>query len=186
MFCNYVVGNREDHLKLVAPLYEASITGDWETAKTIFDGNRDMLRVGLGKSLGTSLHVAVTAKENNFTLNFVEHLVDMMTKDELELTNKYSNTAFWIASACGKENMVSIMMAKNRDLLNIRGNNELFPLSVGARDGTRSIVKLLYDNSENMTGDQWKDEDRCLTLSYCMDRDFFGKHIITATIRTCY
>ncbi|KAK1415640.1 hypothetical protein QVD17_31425 [Tagetes erecta] len=166
-------GNRDEYLKLVVPLYEASITGDWETAKTIFDENRDMVRVGLGKSLGTSLHVAVTAKENMFTLNFVKNLVDMMTKDELKLQNKHSNTAFWIASACGKENMVSIMMAKNRDLLHIRGNNELFPLSVGARDGTSGVVKLLYDNSGKMTGDQWKDEDRCSTLYHCIDREFF-------------
>ncbi|KAI3731043.1 hypothetical protein L1987_62226 [Smallanthus sonchifolius] len=166
-------GNREDYLNLAVPLYKASIMGDWETAKIIFDKHPDLVRFGLSKNFGTALHVVATAEETEFTLNFVKNLVNMMTREELELKNNNSNTAFWVASAWGKMKMAKIMMEKNPSLLDIRGNGKYFPLTISAMNGVYNMVKCLYKNSQKMAGNHWTDKDRSLTLSHCVKSNFF-------------
>ncbi|XP_076943124.1 uncharacterized protein LOC143613249 [Bidens hawaiensis] len=168
----YLFGNRVDYSNLVVPLYEASIIGDWETANSILNKRRDLISVGLSRNLGTALHVAVTAEETKITLNFVKNLVNMMTVEELEIQNKYWNTAFWIASAGGNTKMAMIMMEKNRRLPDIRGTAYL-PLTIAAITGTNNIVKYLYEKSQRMRGDHWTNDDRNLTLLHCVERDFF-------------
>ncbi|KAD2804985.1 hypothetical protein E3N88_38362 [Mikania micrantha] len=170
----YLFGNREEYLNLAVPLYEASVMGDWETAKLIFDKHPNLVRFNLSKNFGTTLHVVVTAEETELTLNFVKNLVNMMTREELELKNNHSNTAFWVASASGKKKMAKIMIEKNRSLLDIRGNGDYLPLTISAMNGIHNMVKYLYKNSKKMTGDHWTDKDRSLTLSHCVKRDFFG------------
>ncbi|KAF5794760.1 putative ankyrin repeat-containing domain, PGG domain, ankyrin repeat-containing domain superfamily [Helianthus annuus] len=165
--------DREDYLNLVAPLYEASIVGDWETAKIILDKRPDLVRFGLKKDLGTALHVAATAEETKHTVNYVKNLVNTMTMEELELKNKYSNTAFWVASLSGKTEMAMIMMEKNRDLLNIRGNHGILPLSICAIMGSYNLVKYLYKHSQQMNDNHWTDSDRSFTLLHCVERNFF-------------
>ncbi|XP_076943123.1 uncharacterized protein LOC143613247 [Bidens hawaiensis] len=169
---SYLFENIEDYLNLAVPLYEASIIGDWEAAKNILDERPDLIRVGLSRNLGTALHVAVTAEETKVTINFVKNLVNMMTVEELELQNRYSNTAFWIASAGGNTKMAMIMMEKNRRLPDIRGTAYM-PLHIAAMTGTNSIVKYLYENSQKMRGDNWTENDRNLALMHCVERDFF-------------
>ncbi|KAJ0764257.1 putative ankyrin repeat-containing domain, PGG domain, ankyrin repeat-containing domain superfamily [Helianthus annuus] len=164
--------NRNDYFDLVVPLYEASVTGNWESAKFILDKRPDLVRYGLG-GIGTALHVAATAKESKQTLHFVKNLVNMMTSDELQLQNRSSNTAFWIACAHGKINMAKIMMEKNSSVLHIRGNRGSFPLSIGVTTGTRDLVKWLYNNFGKMNGDHWGDVDRDNLLFRCVIRGFF-------------
>ncbi|KAL8257680.1 hypothetical protein R6Q59_029721 [Mikania micrantha] len=148
--------------------------GDWETAKFIFDKHPSLVRFNHSKNFGTTLHVVATAEETDLTLNFVKNLVKMMTREELELKNNHSNTAFWVASAFGKKKMAKIMIEKNRSLLDIRGNCDYLPLSISALNGMHSMVKYLYKNSQKMTGDNWTDKDRSLILSHCVKRDFFA------------
>ncbi|KAK1415643.1 hypothetical protein QVD17_31428 [Tagetes erecta] len=167
--------NSEDHMNLVVPLYEATITGDWETAKLIFDKHPNLVvRSDLSKrTMGTTLHVAATTEETKHTLNFVRNLVNLMTKKDLEVQNIRSNTAFWIACANGNLRMALIMLEKNPSLLKIRGIHDLFPLSVCAMTGTHKMVNWLYNNCENMTDGHWKDEDRSAMLLRCLERNFF-------------
>ncbi|KAD2805026.1 hypothetical protein E3N88_38403 [Mikania micrantha] len=148
--------------------------GDWETARFIFDKHPNLVRFNLSKNFGTTLHVVVTAEETELTLNFVKNLVNMMTREELELKNNHSNTAFWVASASGKKKMAKIMIEKNQSLLDIRGNGDYLPLTISAMNGIHNMVKYLYKNSKKMTGDHWTDKDRSLTLSHCVKRDFFA------------
>nr|GEW54718.1 ankyrin repeat-containing protein [Tanacetum cinerariifolium] len=108
-------------------LYEASLNGDWETAKLIFDKRPEFVRFGLTRQLDTALHVATTTEETKVTLQFVKNLVNMTTTEELELRNHFSNTAFWIAATTGNVNMTVIMMEKNPHY--IRGATYL-PLSI--------------------------------------------------------
>ncbi|GKA63461.1 ankyrin repeat-containing protein [Tanacetum coccineum] len=164
--------NRHDYLEVGVPLYEASLNGDWETAKLIFDKRPELVRFGLNRKLGTALHVVATAEETNLTLQFVKNLVNMMTTEELEQRNHFSNTAFWIAAATGNVNMTMIMMEKNRSLHCIRGATYL-PLSISAAEGRYKMVKYHYNLSQNMTGDHWTDKDRESVLKDCVEREIF-------------
>ncbi|KAI7745496.1 hypothetical protein M8C21_028959 [Ambrosia artemisiifolia] len=147
--------------------------GDWETAKLIFDKRPDMVRIGLSKSFATALHVAVTANETKQTLHFVKELVNMMTIEELEIQNKSSNTAFWLACASGNTEMAKILMEKNPNLLNIRGCEGDLPLAASAFTGRYNLVKHLYHHSHKMTGDYWTNDDRSFILLQCVERDFY-------------
>ncbi|GJX18836.1 ankyrin repeat-containing protein [Tanacetum coccineum] len=162
--------NRADYLEFGVPLYEASLNGDWETAKLILDKRPELVRFCISRQLGTALHVAATTEETKMTLQFVKNLVNMMTREELELPNQFSNTAFWIASATGNVNMAMVMMEKNPSLQYIRGANSLLPLAKSASGGKYKIVKYLYDVSQKMIGDHWTNEDRALVLVNCVKR----------------
>nr|GEU67025.1 ankyrin repeat-containing protein [Tanacetum cinerariifolium] len=142
--------NRADYLEFGVPLYEASLNGHWETAKLILDKRPELVRFCISRQLGTALHVAATTEETKMTLQFVKNLVNMMTREELELPNQFSNTAFWIASATGNVNMAMVMMEKNPSLQYIRGANSLLPLAKSASGGKYKIVKYLYDVSQKM------------------------------------
>ncbi|GKA10098.1 ankyrin repeat-containing protein [Tanacetum coccineum] len=142
--------NRADYLEFGVPLYEASLNGNWETAKLILDKRPELVRFCISRQLGTALHVAAMTEETKMTLQFVKNLVNMMTREELELPNQFSNTAFWIASATGNVNMAMVMMEKNPSLLYIRGANSLLPLAKSASGGKYKIVKYLYDVSQKM------------------------------------
>jgi ankyrin repeat protein len=159
-------------------LYEASLKGDWETAKLIFDECPELVSFGLSRQLGTALHVAATAKETNSTIQFVRNLVNLMKMEELELLNESSNTAFWIASATGNVEMAKIMVEKNCKLQYIRGAKNLLPLTISASKGKYRTMKYLYDLSQKMTGDPWTDEDRESVLESvlvnCVEHELFG------------
>ncbi|GJY67967.1 ankyrin repeat-containing protein [Tanacetum coccineum] len=165
--------NRADYFEFGVPLYEASLNGDWETAKLILDKRPELVRFGICRQLGTALHVAATAEETKLTLQFVQNLVNMMTREELELRNQFSNTAFWIASATGNVNMAMVMMEKNPSLQYIRGANSLLPLAKSASGGKYKIVKYLYDVSQKMIGNHWTNEDRASVLVNCVKRELF-------------
>ncbi|KAD2804973.1 hypothetical protein E3N88_38350 [Mikania micrantha] len=82
---------------MLVQLYEASIVGDWETGKIILNKRPDLLRIDLHNNFGTTLHMATTADETKFTLNFIKNLVHMMKMEDPEIKNGVSNTAFWMA-----------------------------------------------------------------------------------------
>ncbi|PWA87623.1 ankyrin repeat-containing domain-containing protein [Artemisia annua] len=177
--------NRDDYLEFGVPLYEASLNGDWETAKLILDKRLELVRFGLCRQLGTALHIAVWTDETKLTLQFVTNLVNMMTAKELELQNNFSNTAFWIASAVGNVNLATVMLEKNPSLQHIRGVNGLLPLSISASGGKHETVKYLYDSSQKMTGNHWTGEDRETVLMECVKRELFdgGSGHIAETVR---
>ncbi|KAL8257684.1 hypothetical protein R6Q59_029725 [Mikania micrantha] len=160
---------------MVVALYEASIVGDWETGKVILDERPDLLRIIYRSPdcFYTVLHTAALADETKFTLNFIKNLVHMMNMEDLEIKNKYSNTAFWLACFSGKTKMAMIMMEKNPSLPDIRGNHGTLPLCACAHTGTHELVKFLYKYSQKMEGSHWTDKDKSLTLLHCVHRDFF-------------
>ncbi|KAK1415639.1 hypothetical protein QVD17_31424 [Tagetes erecta] len=163
-------GNGEDHVKFVAPLYEASIRGDWETAKNLFTKRRDLVRCSLDDNLSTPLHVAVASRLCTVKSNFVKNLVNMMTNEELEIKNAYSCTAFWIAAASNNKHAVVIMMKKNSNLMNIRSSKDILPTTISARRWDQDLARYLYDCSQKMGSDhRWTYRDWDLTLLYCLE-----------------
>ncbi|PWA61993.1 outer envelope protein of 80 kDa [Artemisia annua] len=63
----------------------------------------------------TAIHIAASAKN----IKFVEALVGLMEKEDLELQNKSSNTALCLAAAAANTRMAKIMVDKNKSLLTI-------------------------------------------------------------------
>ncbi|KAJ9553635.1 hypothetical protein OSB04_017680 [Centaurea solstitialis] len=162
-----------DYINTCVPLYEASITGNWEAAKRILDKRRELVRFAITVNFDTILHVATSADETKLTERFVDNLVNMMDKEDLQLQNKNFNTAFCLAAAAGNIKMVENMAKKNPSLMTIPGSHGMMPLHMSALYGKYETIKYLYDASDNLTQDGWTPENRCWFLHICVQGDFF-------------
>ena len=165
-------GRKEEYQEICFPLYEASMKGNWEAAKDIFDKHEELVRFSINRNCETSLHVAVY--EGN-TL-FVKNLVTLMKDKDMELQNTSSNTALCLAATTGHVEMAKIMVTKNKTLLDITGSKGKMPLYMAALSGKHEMVKYLYENSERMTGGFWTHESRGCVLLSCVVAELFGKH----------
>ncbi|KAI3722886.1 hypothetical protein L2E82_34065 [Cichorium intybus] len=166
-------GPRKDYITTGIPLYEASIKGDWKTAKEILDKKRELVRYSITENGETALHVAASAKSTKQVEDFVENLMDYMQKTDLELENNSSNTALCLAAAAGNVKMVKIMVKKNRALVAITGSQGMTPLYMAALFGNYEVVKFLYENSKNLRDDCWTPQNRGWLLLKCVETDMF-------------
>ncbi|KAJ9557687.1 hypothetical protein OSB04_012301 [Centaurea solstitialis] len=167
-------GPREDYFKFCVPLFHASSTGNWKAAKGILDQRRDLVRFAISEDYLTALHVAASVEETKPIQDFVQKLVDMMDSKDLELRNKNSNTAFFLAAGAGNLNIVKIMLKKNKRLPTIPGNEEVLPLYDAALYGRHKIVNYLYEDSGKLaSANGWTPDRRACLLLRCVDFDIF-------------
>ncbi|GJT14972.1 ankyrin repeat-containing protein [Tanacetum coccineum] len=166
-------GRRESYFDICVPLYQASISGDWKTAKNILDARPELVRYAIAEGNDTALHVAASAEETKLTKRFVKNLVNMMTKEDMEIQNKNDNTALCLAATAGNIKMVKIMLKKNPGLLTIAGSRGMLPLYMSALQGRHNTVKYLYAASETMSSRFWTDEKWGWMLLGCVECDFF-------------
>ncbi|GJY16545.1 ankyrin repeat-containing protein [Tanacetum coccineum] len=131
----YNLLRREPYFDICVPLYQASISGDWKTAKNILDTRPELVRYAIAEGNDTTLHVAASAEETKLTKRFVKNLVKMMTKEDMEIQNKNDNTALCLAATAGNIKMVEIMLKKNPGLLTIAGSRGMLPLYMSALQG---------------------------------------------------
>ncbi|GJW88809.1 ankyrin repeat-containing domain, PGG domain protein [Tanacetum coccineum] len=117
-----------EYLRIGIPLYEASVKGDWETAKAIFTKNPELVRYGITENYETALHIAASAKRTKLVEKFVEKLVILMTPKDLLLQNRSANTAFTLAAAGGNVGIAKTLVGKNPGLGDIPGTQGLMPL----------------------------------------------------------
>ncbi|KAF5790994.1 putative ankyrin repeat-containing domain, PGG domain, ankyrin repeat-containing domain superfamily [Helianthus annuus] len=177
-------GNRERYIDVGIPLYEASIKGDWKTAKVILDNNPDLIRCSITENCETALHIAASADKSKRMQDFVNNLVQIMTKQDLELQNSTSNTALCLAAAAGNVEMVKILVNKNRALLNIAGSQQMMPLYMAALFGQHATVEYLYNESKGLRDDGWNPQNRGWLLQKCVEANLFDIALKIVTDRS--
>lgn len=166
-------GKREEYIDIGIPLYEASLKGDWKTAQELFKNKPELVRCSITENNETALHVAASANRTKRMQEFVENLVKLMDKKDLELQNNSSNTALCLAAAAGNVEMVEIMVKKNPALLIIPGSQQMMPLYMAALFGERKVVQFLYDRSQMLRDDGWTSQNRGWLLLKCVEADLF-------------
>ncbi|KAJ9546607.1 hypothetical protein OSB04_019150 [Centaurea solstitialis] len=143
-----IEGSRENYIKIGVPLYEASIKGNWEVAKAILDQQPRLVRFAITEYYETPLHIAAATLESTSSMEeFVENLVNLMEKKDLELQNKNYNTALSLAAAAGNVKLAKIMVKKNNAVLEIPDSQGMLPLYTAALSAKHDMVRYLYDNS---------------------------------------
>nr|GEW75806.1 ankyrin repeat-containing protein [Tanacetum cinerariifolium] len=166
-------GSRENYVKYGVPLYEASIKGDWKTAEAILNKKPELIRSAITENGETPLHIAASAESTKDVEEFVENLVNLMDKKDLELQNKNYNTALSLAAAAGNVKTAQSMVKKNEIVLELPGNNNTMPLYMAALFARSDMVRYLYENSKKMVGDFWTHENRGWVLQKCVEADIF-------------
>ncbi|KAL4572467.1 hypothetical protein LXL04_019244 [Taraxacum kok-saghyz] len=164
-----LVGNREDYNEICVPTYKATITGDWKAAKNILDKRPELVRFSITESGETVLHIAVMGK----SYWFVEYLVSLMNKEDLELQNQKGQTALCLAAIAGNVKIAMFLVKKNRALLDIPDNRGMMPLYMAALFGKHDMVTYLYQSSRKMIGDFWTHQLRGGVLVKCVEANLF-------------
>ncbi|GKB07450.1 ankyrin repeat-containing domain, PGG domain protein [Tanacetum coccineum] len=174
---------KKHYFKYGAPLYEASIQGDWKSAKAILDKKPELVRYSITQNHGTALHVAVSANRSKQVVEFVKNLVGLMKKADLTLQNKNHNTALYLAAASGNLETVQIMLEKNKTLHTIPGDGgRRMPLYAAAVYGSKDVVKHLYSISKDSSDESHSNAySRSYLLERCVQSDMFGKHPVYST-----
>ena len=116
----------------------------WDRAQSIYDNFPHMIPIKLTAYGDTALHVAVTAN----SATFVQGLVNLMTPEDMEITNSDGNTAFCRAAILGNTDLFKTMIAKNDNLPLIRGHDGKLPVHLAALSVRHKTVQDL--SSENL------------------------------------
>lgn len=133
------------NLTVYVPLYQAALKGDWEKANKFLCVHPSSLSARITKGRETALHIAAGAKQTNF----VEELVKLMDAKDLELKNKFDNTALCFAAASGNTRIAEVMVKKNRNLPSVRCSKGVTALHMAALLGHRDMVWFLYSVTRN-------------------------------------
>ncbi|KAF5765862.1 putative ankyrin repeat-containing domain, PGG domain, ankyrin repeat-containing domain superfamily [Helianthus annuus] len=170
---------RRDYNEILVPSYKATITGDWKAAKNILDKRPELVRFSITESCETVLHIAVLGK----SYWFVEYLVSLMEKKDLELQNVNGQTALCLAAMAGHVKIAKILVKKNLALLDIPDSQGMMPLHMAALYGKHDMVKYLYQNSQRMTGDFWTHQNRADLLVKSVESNLFDVALQIVTDR---
>ncbi|KAI3669830.1 hypothetical protein L6452_41256 [Arctium lappa] len=173
---NSELGSRVDYINTCVPLYNASVKGDWEVAEAILDKQPELVRFGISENYDTALHISAFVKTSKLLEKFVKNLVNRMTNEDLELQNKYHNTALCVAAAAGNVKIAMTMVNKHRALLEIPGNQQMMPLYMACLFGRNEMVNYLYANSNKMAGDFWTYQNRDVALKMVTDREELARN----------
>lgn len=115
------------------------------------------------------LHVAAGANHTQF----VQGLVKLMNKEDLELQDYKNNTAFCFAAANGNIPMAKIMLEENQNLVEIRGFDGMTPLHFAALQGQSKMAMHLYDKTYKI----FDNRDWEMLFFICINTGIDGKHV---------
>ncbi|KAB5514622.1 hypothetical protein DKX38_028528 [Salix brachista] len=152
---------RKRHLQL----YQAALSGDWDTAEEIYKLFPGDVNAKITKRGETALHIAAATEHTHF----VKQLVGKMTTEDLYVTNNAGNTAFCVAAISGVEAIAKVMMETGSDLAMARGRENLLPIYMATLLGHRGMVSYLYKK----TYKQLTDGDRIALLVALIKSDMY-------------
>ena len=123
------------------PLLTAIKRGDWDAATNFLSLNEDAKSARISKDGGTVLHAAVAAGRTVI----VEKLVDLMSAEELEITDDGGSTALAVAIMLENTQILDCILRKNSNLLNIpSGSDNCIPLLTYLLAGNLKLARHLY------------------------------------------
>lgn len=152
-------------MNICLPLYRAALKGDWQTAKVLLKQCPDVINASITRHSETALHIASSTKHTHF----VAELVKRMKPKDLALQKQNGYTALCVAAEGGMVDIAKIMLRKNKDLLNLRGNRRMSPLMIASILGHKDMMSYLYTMTNDMKGEEWIAEDRIMLLYYCFN-----------------
>ncbi|KAJ0016951.1 hypothetical protein Pint_11007 [Pistacia integerrima] len=150
----------------IKTLYRAALRNDLKTIRDVFKKDPANIPLYLTTSISDNhdiaLHVAAVAE---FVV-LVRELVNKMEKKDLAIQNRDGCTAFFLAAASGRVELVKLMFGMNTELPSIRRYDEMLPIHIAAQEGHKEMATYLYE----VTKDKLTDDDRIKFLRDLVDR----------------
>ena len=154
-----------DHLRYET-LYKAIEKGNWKAIKSLLDHPYNNVRAKISSKGDTPLHVAILDGH----IHIAEKLVNLMSAEDLEITNEFGNTALSLAAINGSTKLAKIMVNKNPKLVTIENDQNIdghIPVIVAALYNRKHMVHYLYDKTPIDILSPEKG-DRGATLLHCL------------------
>ncbi|XP_057491895.1 uncharacterized protein LOC130777505 isoform X2 [Actinidia eriantha] len=154
-----------DHLRYET-LYKAIEKGNWKAIKSLLDHPYNTVRAKISSKGDTPLHVAILDGH----IHIAEKLVNLMSAEDLEITNEFGNTALSLAAINGSTKLAKIMVNKNPKLVTIENDQNIdghIPVIVAALYNRKHMVHYLYDKTPIDILSPEKG-DRGATLLHCL------------------
>ncbi|CAN4081823.1 unnamed protein product [Withania somnifera] len=147
-------------------LYQAALKDEWEEVKPLLEEYKSIVCEKITERGETVLHVAAQARSTNF----VQGLVNLMDKQDLELPNNEGSTAFYFAAATGVVEIAKAMREMNEKLPDIPDNVGTTPITTAALLGNKAMVLYLYDVTRL---DELKESERFALLEATIQNDMY-------------
>ncbi|ONI21706.1 hypothetical protein PRUPE_2G082700 [Prunus persica] len=123
------------------PLFDAVCTGDWNKAKEFLTLHPNAIRARLTSANKIALHYAAELEHEHI----VEELVQLMSEEDLELTDKWGWTALAYAAKRANLKMVECMVRKSKKILSIpNGTDNMTPILLASFQEQWDVVHYLY------------------------------------------
>lgn len=126
-----------------------------------------MLISAITNGWATALHIAAGANH----VHFVEELVKLMDRDDLELQDYPGNTALCFAAAVGNVQIAEIMVKKNEELPSIRGGLGVTPLYLAALQANSEMAWYLFPRCKEIL----EENDWSIVFLTCINSGLYGK-----------
>ncbi|XP_021800090.1 uncharacterized protein LOC110744426, partial [Prunus avium] len=123
------------------PLFDAVLSGDWNTAKEFLTLHPDAIRARLPSTNDTALHKAIELEHEHI----VEGLVQLMSEEDLKLKENDGWTALALAAQRGYIEMVKCMVRKSMKILSIPNEKDnMTPILHASLNEHWDVVDSLY------------------------------------------
>ncbi|XP_021823744.1 uncharacterized protein LOC110764991 [Prunus avium] len=123
------------------PLFDAVWSGDWNKAKEFLTLHPNAIRARLPSTNKIALHMATDLEHEHI----VEELVQLMSEEDLEITDIWGWTALAFAANRGNLKMVECMVRKSKKILSIpTGTSNMTPIILASLNEQWDIVDYLY------------------------------------------
>ncbi|CAL2239826.1 unnamed protein product [Prunus armeniaca] len=121
------------------PLFDAVCSGDWNKAKEFLTLHPNAIRATNPSTNSTALRMAIDLEHEHI----VEELVQLMSEEDLELTDNWGWTALAVAANRGNLKMVECMVRKSKKILSIPIRN-MTPIILASMNEQWDVVHYLY------------------------------------------
>ncbi|XAR67190.1 hypothetical protein NMG60_11013656 [Bertholletia excelsa] len=155
------------------PLHRAAIKGDWESARKIFQEDRNAPTALVNQFKETALHVVVKTGK---AIHFVKELVKFMPKDALSIKNNLGLTAPHQAAIVGYTEAATILLENDPGLLYIRENDGGLPATIAAVCAQRdTLIHLISATASNkyLNPDPFPEQKDVFFLIYTLQCEYF-------------
>uniref|UniRef100_A0A2N9IKK3 Uncharacterized protein n=1 Tax=Fagus sylvatica TaxID=28930 RepID=A0A2N9IKK3_FAGSY len=124
---------------------------DWETTNGLLKCHPNVITENITDMGKTLLHIAVLAGHEHI----VKGLVEKMSDDDLERTNKFGYTALAETTLVGNLQMAKCMLGRKKNLVSKKSSLKLLPVVLAVFHGHIPLARYLYTHTplEDLTAE---------------------------------
>ncbi|KAL1538466.1 hypothetical protein AAHA92_27211 [Salvia divinorum] len=149
----------------IVALHAAALKGDCAAAEEYFR-NEILIKTPITEGGEIALHIAAVEGHQDF----VSKLLDVMEIEDLATQNVKGCTALCFAAAAGHIKIAKLMLEKDQNLANIKGDGGVWPLYMAALQGFDEMAEYLFNRTDITS---WTTLEKVNLLTSAIDSELY-------------